>query len=70
MGRGKVSKNVAKWSEGLSNRLCIITRRYVGNIKFAAYMAVTFTTFFHIRLVLLCIIVHMAVCFVCFSLSL
>jgi len=33
-------------------------------MKFIAYMAVSFITFFYILLVLFCIIVHMVVCFV------
>jgi hypothetical protein len=37
-------------------------------MKFAAFMAVSFITFFHIRLVPFFIIVYMVVCFVCFCL--
>ena len=39
-------------------------------MKFAAYMAVTFITFFHILLDTFCVIVYMVVCFVCFCLML
>jgi hypothetical protein len=35
-----VSTNVVKWSEGLSNRVPIIFRRYTDQIKLAAGMAV------------------------------
>ena len=39
-------------------------------MKFAVYMAVTFITFFHILLVLYCVILYMVLCFVCFCLIL
>jgi hypothetical protein len=43
MERSEVSTSVVKWSEGLNNR---IIRRYMYQMKFSAYMAVLFITFF------------------------
>jgi len=51
MRRSELSTSVVKWSESLSNRVSKIISSYTDHMKFAAYMAFSFITLFHVLLI-------------------
>ena len=65
-----VKCNWANCSEGVSKRVPNIIRRYKEHVKFAASVALSFITFFHVLLVSFFITLYMVVSFVCFCLTL
>ena len=70
IGRSELSRTAVKWSESLFTGYLLLLEDIKIMMKSAACMAVSFITFFHILLVLCCVILYMVVCFVCFCLTL
>ena len=61
MGRSERTTSVVKLSEGLSDRVFIVIRGHIDQMKFGDCIAASFIVFLQIPLVLFCINVYMAV---------
>ena len=66
MGRKELSRSLVKRSEGLSNRLSRIIRRYIYIYIYNEVCYLHGCFVYHILLISVCIAVYMVVCFVCF----
>jgi hypothetical protein len=61
MERSDVSTGAVTCIESISKRVSIVIRRFIDHMKFSAYMAVLFITFFYNLLVLIYFIVYVFV---------